>query len=156
MPLLVQRRVVMSDSRLLGPFVRRFLLEEVIANRSLSINTQKSYRDSIHLLFSFIKDFQGTDPGHPRTDHCGSPTCLPRPFGKGTWQLDSHAKPAPWGAPFFVQIYWPTGARNSGTGKPYPGPTTPSRFYSDYGLHRQARDRCPSRCAKPEAPTRPP
>jgi len=52
----------MSDSRLLGPFVRRFLLEEVIANRSFSINTQKSYRDSIHLLFSFIKDFQGTDP----------------------------------------------------------------------------------------------
>jgi integrase/recombinase XerD len=62
MPLLVQRRMVMSDSRLLGPFVRRFLLEEVIADRSLSINTQRSYRDSIHLLFSFIKDFQGTDP----------------------------------------------------------------------------------------------
>jgi len=51
----------MSD-HLIGPFVRRFLLEELIADRNLTPNTQKSYRDAIRLLFGFVADRHSTDP----------------------------------------------------------------------------------------------
>ena len=33
----------MTESHPLGPYVRRFLLEHVVADRCLSRNTQKSY-----------------------------------------------------------------------------------------------------------------
>ena len=46
----------------LGHFVRRFLLEEVMAERNLSPNTQKRYRDAIRLLFRFIAERHSTDP----------------------------------------------------------------------------------------------
>jgi site-specific recombinase XerD len=46
----------------LGPFVRRFLLEELLAERNLSPNTQKSYRDTIRLLFGFVAERASTDP----------------------------------------------------------------------------------------------
>jgi site-specific recombinase XerD len=46
----------------MGPFVRRFLLEEVVADRNLSPNTQKSYRDAIRLLFNFLAERDSTDP----------------------------------------------------------------------------------------------
>jgi site-specific recombinase XerD len=52
----------MSDHNLIGPFVRRFLLEELIADRNLTVNTQKSYRDTIRLLFRFVADRCSTDP----------------------------------------------------------------------------------------------
>ncbi len=52
----------MSDYNLIGPFVRRFLLEELIADRNLTPNTQKSYRDTIRLLFGFVADKHSTDP----------------------------------------------------------------------------------------------
>ena len=52
----------MSDHHLIGPFVRRFLLEELIADRNLTPNTQKSYRDAIRLLFAFIAERHSTDP----------------------------------------------------------------------------------------------
>ena len=52
----------MSDRHPLGPFVRRFLLEEVVADRNLSLNTQRSYRDAIRLLFRFMAERYSTDP----------------------------------------------------------------------------------------------
>ena len=52
----------MPDNHLLGPFVRRFLLEEVVADRNLTINTQRSYRDSIRLLLRYMADHHATDP----------------------------------------------------------------------------------------------
>ncbi len=52
----------MSNSHPLGPFVRRFLLENVVADRNLSLNTQKSYRDAILLLLRFIAERYGIDP----------------------------------------------------------------------------------------------
>ena len=52
----------MSDHHLMGPFVRRFLLEELVADRNLTPNTQKSYRDAIRLLFAFVADRHSTDP----------------------------------------------------------------------------------------------
>lgn len=52
----------MPDHHLMGPFVRRFLLEELVADRNLSLNTQKSYRDTIRLLFRFVAERYSTDP----------------------------------------------------------------------------------------------
>ena len=52
----------MADHHLMGPFVRRFLLEELVADRNLSPNTQKSYRDAIRLLFNFVAERYSTDP----------------------------------------------------------------------------------------------
>lgn len=52
----------MADSHPLGPFVRRFLLEDVVTDRNLSINTQRSYRDAIRLLFGFISEHHAIEP----------------------------------------------------------------------------------------------
>src|SRR5258708_34479161 len=43
----------MNDKQLVGPWVRRFLLEYVVAERNLSGNTQASYRDTLTLLLPF-------------------------------------------------------------------------------------------------------
>jgi integrase/recombinase XerD len=44
----------MNDLALLGPWVRRFLLEHLIAERNLARNTQRSYRDALTLLIPFV------------------------------------------------------------------------------------------------------
>ena len=44
----------MPDNGRLGPWVRRFLLEHLIAERNLSRGTQKSYRDTLTLLIPFV------------------------------------------------------------------------------------------------------
>ncbi len=50
------------DPNLLGTYVRRFLLEELVTDRNLSPNTQRSYRDAIRLLFLYIATHHGCDP----------------------------------------------------------------------------------------------
>ena len=44
----------MRDHTLLGPWVRRFLLEHLVTERNLSFNTQHSYRDTFRLLLPFV------------------------------------------------------------------------------------------------------
>ena len=44
----------MNDTVLLGPWVRRFLLEHLVAERNLARNTQRSYRDALALLIPFV------------------------------------------------------------------------------------------------------
>ncbi len=44
----------MKAEPLLGPWVRRFLLEYILNERNLSVNTQRSYRDTILLLLQFL------------------------------------------------------------------------------------------------------
>jgi site-specific recombinase XerD len=44
----------MTNSASLGPWVRRFLLEHLVAERNLAVNTQKSYRDMLTLLLPFV------------------------------------------------------------------------------------------------------
>ncbi len=44
----------MSDTTLLGPWIRRFLLEHLVAERNLTANTQRSYRDAFKLLLPFL------------------------------------------------------------------------------------------------------
>jgi len=44
----------MRDHSHLGPWVRRFLLEYLVAERNLARNTQVSYRDTLALLLPFV------------------------------------------------------------------------------------------------------
>src|SRR5439155_19170250 len=44
----------MRDASLLGPWVRRFLLEHLIGERNLARNTQRSYRDTLRLLLPVV------------------------------------------------------------------------------------------------------
>ena len=44
----------MSDLTLLGAWIRRFLLEHLVAERNLARNTQRSYRDALLLLIPFV------------------------------------------------------------------------------------------------------
>ena len=43
----------MTDAALLGPWLRRFLLEHLVGERNLARNTQQSYRDTLRLLLPF-------------------------------------------------------------------------------------------------------
>jgi site-specific recombinase XerD len=43
-----------ADATLLGPWVRRFLLEHLVGERNLARNTQQSYRDALRLLLPFM------------------------------------------------------------------------------------------------------
>ncbi len=47
----------MTESSLLGPWVRRFLLEYLVRDLNLSINTQRSYRDMLALLLPYVADY---------------------------------------------------------------------------------------------------
>jgi integrase/recombinase XerD len=42
--------MLMRDMSLLGPWVRRFLIEHLVSDRNLARNTQQSYRDALRLL----------------------------------------------------------------------------------------------------------
>jgi site-specific recombinase XerD len=44
----------MSKSEVLGPWVRRFLLEYLVGERNVAENTRRSYRDTLALLIPFI------------------------------------------------------------------------------------------------------
>ena len=44
----------MPDTSLLGPWVRRFLMEHVVSERNLARNTQRSYRDALRLLLPTV------------------------------------------------------------------------------------------------------
>jgi len=44
----------MADAALLGSWVRRFLLEHLVAEKNLARNTQHSYRDTLRLLLPFL------------------------------------------------------------------------------------------------------
>jgi integrase/recombinase XerD len=44
---------IMRDTPLLGPWIRRFLLEHLVSERNLAPNTRHSYRDAMCLLIAF-------------------------------------------------------------------------------------------------------
>jgi integrase/recombinase XerD len=49
----------MSDRNLLGPWVRRFIMEHLVAERNFARNTQLSYRDTLTLLLPFASQHAG-------------------------------------------------------------------------------------------------
>lgn len=44
----------MPDQTLLGPWVRRFLMEHLVGERNLAANTRRSYRDTLRLLLPAV------------------------------------------------------------------------------------------------------
>lgn len=46
----------MTPQTLLAPWVRRFLMEHLVAERNLARNTQHSYRDTLRLILPFIAE----------------------------------------------------------------------------------------------------
>jgi len=59
----------MANTHLIGPLVRRFLLEEVGSDRNLSVNTQRSYRDALRLLFHFLAEHYTLEPTQVTVEH---------------------------------------------------------------------------------------
>ncbi|HWU36635.1 MAG TPA: tyrosine-type recombinase/integrase [Candidatus Acidoferrum sp.] len=49
----------MRDVPLLGPWVRRFLMEHMVSERNLARNTQRSYRDTLRILLPAIAQRAG-------------------------------------------------------------------------------------------------
>jgi integrase/recombinase XerD len=50
---------IMNDRNLLGPWIRRFMLEHMVVERNFSPNTQASYRDTLTLLLPFAAKLGG-------------------------------------------------------------------------------------------------
>ncbi|MCP5009730.1 MAG: tyrosine-type recombinase/integrase [Aestuariibacter sp.] len=48
----------MTETKLLGPWVRRFLIDYLVNERNLALNTRRSYRDTLVLLLPFIAQRQ--------------------------------------------------------------------------------------------------
>ena len=44
----------MADKNLIGPWIRRFLMEHLVGERNLAHNTQTSYRDTLTLMLPFV------------------------------------------------------------------------------------------------------
>ena len=59
----------MTDTTLLGPWVRRFLLEHLIGERNLARNTQRSYRDTLAVLLPFTAAHAGLPIDRLTIDH---------------------------------------------------------------------------------------
>lgn len=59
----------MPEHHLLGPYIRRFLLEHVVADRNLSRNTQHNYRDGIRVFLGFMTDRHRIDPAALTVEH---------------------------------------------------------------------------------------
>lgn len=54
----------MHRHELLGPWIRRFLLEHIVGERNFSSNTQHSYRDTLAMLLPFISAQAGKPLDH--------------------------------------------------------------------------------------------
>jgi site-specific recombinase XerD len=50
----------MNDKTILGPWIRRFLMEHLVAERNFARNTQLSYRDTLTLLLPFLSSTRKT------------------------------------------------------------------------------------------------
>ncbi len=59
----------MANTHLIGPVVRHFLLEDVGVDRNLSVNTQRSYRDTLRLLFRFMAERYAIEPTQMTVEH---------------------------------------------------------------------------------------
>lgn len=62
----------MSDHQLIGPWIRHFLLEHVVAERRLAANTQSSYRDTLSLLLPYAAKQTGKSIDRLAVDHLSS------------------------------------------------------------------------------------
>jgi site-specific recombinase XerD len=77
----------MRDRTLIGPWIRRFLLEHLVSDRNLTRNTQASYRDTLLLLLPFVSQAQKKANRSPddRRSLAVSAAFIPGISGEGTW-----------------------------------------------------------------------
>ena len=59
----------MTDNNLLGPWVRRFLLEHLVGELNLARNTQASYRDALALLLPYAAEEAGQSVDQLAIEH---------------------------------------------------------------------------------------
>jgi len=59
----------MINKSLVGPWIRRFLLEHLSSERNLARNTQMSYRDTLMLLMPFVASKVGTPVDRLAVEH---------------------------------------------------------------------------------------
>jgi integrase/recombinase XerD len=62
----------MRDETLAGPWIRRFLLEHLIADRNLAHHTQASYRDTLLLWLPFVARVHGKTPDRLTVEQLGA------------------------------------------------------------------------------------
>ena len=62
----------MTDSHLLGPWIRRFLMEHLVGERNFTRNTQASYRDTLVLLLPFAAEKAKKSVDRLLVDHLSS------------------------------------------------------------------------------------
>jgi hypothetical protein len=77
--------------------VTSFLTHYLAAQRNLSPNTIKAYRDVFTLLLRFCRDVQGIAPGKAatRTGRCFMGRSIPGSLGDGKKVFAAYAKPSP-------------------------------------------------------------
>jgi integrase/recombinase XerD len=63
---------MMSKLNLIGPWIKRFLMEHLVQERNLAVNTQTSYRDTFVLLLPFCAAHAGVQVDKLLTDHLSS------------------------------------------------------------------------------------
>ena len=73
----------MSKANLLGPWVRRFLLEYLVSELNLARNTQRSYRDTLGLLLPFVARHARKEIDEISVTDV-SPDAIKRPSGRST------------------------------------------------------------------------
>lgn len=59
----------MVNVNLIGPWIRRFLIEHLVGERNLACNTQHSYRDTMLLLMPFVADRVGKPVDQLTSEH---------------------------------------------------------------------------------------
>lgn len=59
----------MTDTTRLGPWIRRFLLDHLVGERNLALNTRLSYRDMFALLLPFVAKQQRTSVDRLTVEH---------------------------------------------------------------------------------------
>ena len=128
----------MTDHSKLGPWVRRFLLEHMIADPNLSCNTQKSYRDTLALLLPFAAVAAGkASPWAARTGCFSAATTAAGPrrscavsSAPASW---SRLIPSPGSATCWAALRITRSANSTNccpTGGPLPGPDLPPDLIS--------------------------
>lgn len=64
----------MVNVELIGPWIRRFLMEHIVGERNLAFNTQHSYRDTMLLLMPFVANRVGKSVDQLTIEHVSAET----------------------------------------------------------------------------------
>ncbi|WP_271552505.1 hypothetical protein [Bradyrhizobium sp. CCBAU 45394] len=80
----------MKDKSLLGPWIRRFLLEHLVAERNPSRTTQASYRDTLTLLLPFASKQGGSAIDRMTVEELAPEVVLDRQAARSPATADDH------------------------------------------------------------------